>query len=125
MHYRSVQTTIVKVNKEGVVDVRDILTAVKPTTCLVTIMHANNEVGSVQPIPELSRALKATLPEGIRPLLHTDASQSLGKIPVDISCARVDFLTVAGHKLYAPKGVGALYISPNVEKRLNGKSFPC
>ena len=66
-----------KVNKEGVVDVRDVLTAVKPTTCLVTIMHANNEVGSVQPIPELSRALKATLPEGIRPLLHTDASQSL------------------------------------------------
>ena len=118
------ELTIVKVNKEGVVDVRDVLTAVKPTTCLVTIMHANNEVGSVQPIPELSRALKATIPEGIRPLLHTDASQSLGKIPVDINVLGVDFLTIAGHKLYAPKGVGALYISSNVEKRLNGKSFP-
>ena len=56
--------------------------------------------------------------------MHTDASQSLGKIPVDISVLGVDFLTIAGHKLYAPKGVGALYISSNVEKRLNGKSFP-
>ncbi len=118
------ELTIIPVNEEGVVDVREVLTSVKPTTCLITIMHANNEVGSIQPISELSRALKATLPPGIRPLLHTDASQSLGKIPVDIDVLGVDFLTLAGHKLYAPKGIGVLYISPEIEKRLNGKSIP-
>ena len=118
------ELTVIPVNEKGVVDVRDVLTSVKPTTCLITIMHANNEVGSIQPIPEISRALKATIPEGIRPLLHTDASQSLGKIPVDIDVLGVDFLTIAGHKLYAPKGIGALYMSTDIGKRLNGKPFP-
>ena len=68
-------------------------------------MHSNNETGTLQPIEEISKICKKH-----NILLHTDASQSLGKVPVDVNSLGVDFLTIAGHKLYAPKGIGALYI---------------
>lgn len=75
-------------------------------------MHANNEVGTLNPIADVAVALKEYAREnGLAPiLLHTDASQSVGKVPVDVDALGVDLLTVAGHKLYAPKGIGALYI---------------
>ena len=72
---------------------------------LVSVMHANNEVGAVQPIAELAKLARAANPHV---LVHTDASQSVGKIPANIHELDVDLLTIAGHKLYAPKGVGAL-----------------
>jgi len=97
--------TIIPVDKHGVVDPDDVANAITEKTILVTIMHANNEVGTIQPIQEIS---KITREHGV--IFHTDAVQSFGKIPVNVDDLGVDLLTISGHKIYAPKGIGALYI---------------
>ena len=97
--------TVLPVDGAGRVDPDAVARAITPETILITVMHANNEVGTIQPIAEIGQIAAAA---GV--LLHTDAAQSLGKIPVAVDALGVDFLTLAGHKLYAPKGVGALYI---------------
>lgn len=99
------ESTRVHVDAQGMVDPAAVEQAIRPDTILVTIMHANNEVGTVQPIAEISRRVRA---RGI--VMHTDAAQSPGKIPVIASALGVDLLSVAGHKIYAPKGIGALYV---------------
>ncbi|MCC0006688.1 MAG: cysteine desulfurase [Hyphomicrobiaceae bacterium] len=97
--------THVPVDRFGCVDPVDIRRAITPRTILVSIMHANNEVGTIQPIEQISRI---TRERGI--LLHTDAAQSVGKISTNVEDLSVDLMSIAGHKFYAPKGIGALYI---------------
>ncbi|UCB48439.1 MAG: cysteine desulfurase [Deltaproteobacteria bacterium] len=100
-----VGVTVLPVDTFGLVDPEEVRDAIKPNTSLISIMLANNETGTLQPIREISQLARE---HGIP--LHTDAAQAIGKIPVDVNELGVDFLSVAGHKLYAPKGVGALFI---------------
>jgi cysteine desulfurase len=102
--------TYLPVNGEGVVQMADVEKAITPDTILISIMHANNETGALQPVAEIGELAAAK-----QILLHTDAAQSVGKIPVNVREMNASLLTVAGHKVYAPKGIGALYIQKSLK----------
>jgi cysteine desulfurase len=99
------RVSLVPVDKHGSVDPSDVEKALTNETVLITLMHANNELGTIEPIQEIGRIAEK---RGV--ILHSDAAQSCGKIRVNVDELNVDLLTLAGHKLYAPKGIGALYI---------------
>ncbi|MRT93296.1 cysteine desulfurase family protein [Ancylomarina sp. 16SWW S1-10-2] len=104
------EVTYLPVDGTGRVQVADVEAAIRPETILISVMYANNEVGTLQPISEISELAKK---HGIA--VHSDCSQAVGKVPVDIQKMGVDLLTVAGHKFYGPKGIGALYIGKGIK----------
>jgi cysteine desulfurase len=99
------QVTYLQVSKEGLIDPDDIRKAITDKTILISIMHANNEIGTIQPIAAISKLARE---KGV--LFHTDATQGVGKMPVDVDAMGIDLMSFTAHKLYGPKGCGALYV---------------
>jgi len=99
------EVTYLKVNPDGLIDMKELEAAIKPTTILIAIMYANNEIGTVMPMKEISALAKK---KGI--LVFSDATQAVGKIPVDVNKDGIDLMAFTAHKMYGPKGVGALYV---------------
>ena len=109
---QDVAVTYLPVNREGLINLDDLRRALRPETVLITVVHANNELGTIQPLAEIGRiAAEADV------YFHTDAVQSAGKIPVDIKALQLDLLSISGHKFYAPKGIGALFIKSGTRLR--------
>ncbi len=99
------EVTYMQVNAEGLIDLKELEAAIKPTTILISLMYANNEIGVIQPIKEISAIARKN---GV--LLFTDGTQAVGKIPVDVNKDGIDLMAFTAHKMYGPKGVGALYV---------------
>ncbi len=104
------EVTYLHVGSEGIIDLNELKNAIKTGTVLVSIMHINNEIGTVQPIEEIGEICRER-----NIYFHTDAVQSYGKIPIDVKTMFLDLVSVSSHKIYGPKGIGALYIRPGVD----------
>lgn len=107
------EITYLRVNEEGLVDLKELEGAIREDTALVSVMHVNNEIGVVQPVEEIGRICKE---KGV--FFHTDAAQSCGKIPVDVGKMNISLMSISAHKMYGPKGIGALYVRRKPRVRL-------
>jgi cysteine desulfurase len=112
--------TYLPVAPNGLVSLQAIRNAIRPETCLVSIMAVNNEIGVIQPLQEIGQMLRDLQKEsgGSKVLFHTDAAQAVGKIAIDVDRMGIDVLSISGHKLYGPKGIGAAYIRRRPRVRL-------
>ena len=106
------EVTYLDVDENGVVDLEQLKNAIRPTTVLISVMYANNEIGTIQPIKEIGRIAKEY---GV--LFHTDAVQAFGQLPIDVEEENIDMLSASGHKLNGPKGIGFLYIKKGLKLR--------
>ena len=106
------EVTYLPVHEDGLVRVDELAAAIRPDTCLVTIMFVNNEIGTIQPVREIGVLCRE---KGV--LFHTDAVQAMGHVPVDVEADNIDMLSLSGHKFHAPKGVGALYCRKSIRLR--------
>ena len=111
-HGKGYEITFLDVDENGVVNLDELKAAIKPTTILISVMYANNEIGTIQPIQEIGAIAREN---GI--LFHTDAVQAFGQVPIDVNACHIDMLSASGHKLNGPKGIGFLYIRKGVKIR--------
>lgn len=103
------EVTYLPVDERGLVTAKQVADAIRPDTALVTVMYANNEIGTIQPIPEIGELCRE---RGV--WFHTDAVQAVGNVPIDVQAQKIDMLSLSGHKIHAPKGIGALYIRKGI-----------
>ena len=113
LHKKGAEITYLKVNKDGSINLKEIQEKIKHTTILICLMFANNETGVVHPIKEIGELAKTK-----NTIFMTDATQAVGKTHIDVSDCGVDILTFSAHKMYGPKGIGAIYVKKNVQKYL-------
>ena len=111
------EVSYINVNEDGIINMQELQKAIKPSTILISIMAANNEIGTIQPIEQIAKIAHAH-----NIVFHTDAVQAIGNMPIDVTKMQIDMLSLSGHKIHAPKGIGALYVKKGIqfEKIING-----